>query len=435
MISINVTRKQRASHLGMALALVCGMAVTATALETPAHAQKKKTKAKTEEVKASYSEPFVAAYRVVTPLLNAPTKDAAAMRAQVPAIIAAVSTPDDRFAGGQFVLATGSAASDPALQLQGLTMMLDSGKTPAANLGQYNFFAGQLSYQAKDYAKARTYFQAAQTAGYTQADLILLIAETYLQQKDAAGSLAVLNRVVDQQVAAGQTPSADYLRKGLATAHNGQVKDQALRYAQLLVKYHPSATSWGDAISVTRANSSLNDDDTLDLLRLQRRTKTFRDGREYVGYVDIADPRRLPTEVTQVINEGYASGLLARNNTFIADALKEATTREGMQKAELAALERDANASGAKLATVVAAGNVFLSLGQPAKAEQFFRKAMSMPGADTATIANRLGMTQIEQGKYAEAAATFNQVQGARSAVSKLWAAYATQRQGGAAGA
>ena len=430
---MNVTRKQRVSHVGMALALICGTAVTATALETPAHAQRKKPKK--EEAKASYSEPFIAAYRVVTPLLNAPAKDAAAMRAQVPAIIAAVSTPDDRFAGGQFVLATGSAANDPALQLQGLTMMLDSGKTPAANLGQYNFFAGQLSYQAKDYAKARTYFQAAQTAGYTQADLNLLIAETHLQQKDAAGGLAFLNKVVDQQVAAGQTPSADYLRKGLATAHNGQVKDQALRYAQLLAKYHPSTTSWGDAISVTRANATLNDDDTLDLLRLQRRTKTFRDGREYVGYVDIADPRRLPTEVTQVINEGYASGLLARNNTFIADALKEAKTREGMQKAELASLERDANASGAKLPTVVAAGNVFLSLGQPAKAEQFFRKALSMPGADTATITNRLGMAQLEQGKYADAATTFNQVQGTRAAVSKLWAAYATQRQSGSTGA
>jgi hypothetical protein len=430
---MNVTRKQRVSHLSMALALVCGMAVTATALEAPAHAQRKK--AKKEEAKAAYSEAFVKAYQPAAPLANANPRDAAAMRAAVPAIAAAASTPDDKLAGGQFIYAAGSAANDSALQLQGLSMMLSSGKVPAGNLGQYNFIAGQLAYQAKDYAKSREYLQAAIQAGYTQNDPTLMLADTYFQQNDTAGGLTYLNQAIDRQIAAGQKPSSDLVRRGLAAAYKAQNKEQSLRFATLFARYHPSADSWGDAIVVTRSSTQLSDDELLDLLRLQRKTKTFRDGREYLSYVEMADPRKLPAEVIQVINEGYASNLLARNNTYASDSLKEAKAREAAAKADMTSLERDANASGARLATVMAAGNVFLSSGQPAKAEQFFRKALAMPGADTVTVSNRLGIAQLEQGKHADALATFNKVQGNRAAVSQLWAAYAQQQQGGTTGA
>ena len=432
MITNNIG-KQRVSRLGMALALACGTTVTVTALEAPAYAQKKK--AKKEEAKGAYSEAFVKAYQPAAPLANANPRDGAAMRAAAPSIAAAASTPDDKLAGGQFVYAAGSAANDPALQMQGLSMMLSSGKVPAANLGQYNFIAGQLAYQAKDYAKSRDFLQAAVRAGYTQNDPHLMLADTYFQQNDTAGGLTYLNQIIDQQIAAGQKPASEYVRRGLAAAYKAQNKEQSLRFANLFARHYPSADSWGDAIVVTRSSTQLSDDELLDLLRLQRKTNTFRDEREYLSYVEMADPRKLPVEVIQVINEGYASNKLTRNNTYASDSLKEAKAREAAAKADMASLERDANAPGARLATVMAAGNVFLSGGQPAKAEQFFRKALTLPGVDTVTASNRLGIAQLEQGKYADAVATFDKVQGNRAAVSQLWAAYAQQRQGGASGA
>lgn len=434
MIFRNAPRKLpriRASRLSLALALACGMTLTATAIEAPAHAQKRK--AKDEQAQAAFSDAFRTAFQPAAELFNASPRDGQAMRALVPSIAAAVSTPDDKLAGGQFIYAAGTAANDPALQLQGLSMMLESGKVPAANLGQYNFIAGQLAYQAKDFGAARNYLQAAVRAGYTENDPTLLLADTYLQQNDTAGALTYLGQAVDRQIAAGQAPNRDYLRKGLATAYNAQAGEQALRFAHLFAKHYPASDSWGDAIVVTRANTELNDDDTLDLLRLQRRTNTFRDGQEYLYLIELADPRRLPNEVAAVIEDGYASGLLARDNSFVSDALNTAKGRQGQLRADLAGLERDANASGAQLSTVMAAGNVFLDAGQPAKAEQFYQKALTLPGADTATVLTRLGIAQVNQGKHAEAAATFNQVQGARTAVARLWAIYAEQQPGGAA--
>lgn len=425
--------RRRASGLSLAIALACGTVLTATAIEAPAHAQKRKGKEKpAAEAQASHSDAFRKAFQPAAALFNATPRDATAMRALIPTITAAASTPDDRLLAGQFIYATGTAGTDTALQLQGLTMMLDTGKVPAKDLGQYNFIAGQLAYQAKDFAKARTYLQAAAAAGYTQNDPNILIADTYLQQNDSAGALTFLGQVIDRQVAAGQVPNREHIRKALATAYKAKADKQTVRFAHMFAKHHPASDSWGDAIVVTRSTTGLTDDDYLDLLRLQRKTKTFRDGREYLSFVELADPRRLPNEVSQVIEEGYSSGLLARSNTFAADAKTTAQSRKAQLSGDLAGLERDANAANAKLATVMAAGNVFLDVGQPAKAEQFYRKALTMAGADTATVNNRLGIALLNQGKHAEAATVFNQVQGPRSAVAQLWAAYA-QQQGGVA--
>jgi hypothetical protein len=56
-----------------------------------------------------------------------------------------------------------------------------------------------------------------------------------------------------------------------------------------------------------------------------------------------------------------------------------------------------------------------------------------MPGADRATALTRLGIAQAEQGKFAEAKATFAQVEGARQPIAMLWSAYADQKAAAAA--
>ena len=40
----------------------------------------------------------------------------------------------------------------------------------------------------------------------------------------------------------------------------------------------------------------------------------------------------------------------------------------------------------------------------------------------------RLGIAQFDQGKFAEAEATFNEVEGPRDAIANLWAIYAAQQ-------
>ena len=42
-------------------------------------------------------------------------------------------------------------------------------------------------------------------------------------------------------------------------------------------------------------------------------------------------------------------------------------------------------------------------------------------------LSRRQSIAQLDQGKYAEAEATFNRVEGARQAIANLWAIYTTQ--------
>ena len=131
-----------------------------------------------------------------------------------------------------------------------------------------------------------------------------------------------------------------------------------------------------------------------------------------------------------VIDEGYASGNLDRSNTFVSEARAEAAKRVKTDETELPELAKDARAANANLVTVMAAGNAFLSYGRAADAEEFFAKAATMPGANTPLVLTRMGIAQLDQGKYAEAEATFNRVEGARQAIANLWAIYTTQQAG-----
>ena len=107
----------------------------AVALEAPAEAQRKK-KEEAAAPKANYSKKFVEAYKPVEDLSKA--GDAAGAKAQLPAVIAAAETPDDKSAAGGLVYNIGTQTSDTALQRQGLDLMIASGRADATKLGQYN---------------------------------------------------------------------------------------------------------------------------------------------------------------------------------------------------------------------------------------------------------------------------------------------------------
>jgi len=95
--------------------------------------------------------------------------------------------------------------------------------------------------------------------------------------------------------------------------------------------------------------------------------------------------------------------------------------------ADLTTLTRDARADGAKLVTVMAAADSSLGYGKAADAEALYTKALTMPGVDAGRALTRLGIAQLEQGKSAEAQASFAKVTGQRKPIAELWTIYAKQ--------
>ncbi len=376
--------------------------------------------------KANYSKGFAAVYQPFADKVKA-GGDLTPLKAEVAAVQAAATTADDKYAAGQVTYSVGAQTKDLALQRQGVTLMVDSGSTLAgAERANQLYAAAQLAYQAGDWTAVRTRAEQAVAAGYAE-DVNLMLAESYFAQKQDAVGIDLLDKAIAKKIAAGQPVPDIWLKRGLATAYNAQLVPQAAKFAAMYAQYYPSESSWGDAIAIQRNLNNYDGQDLLDLMRLAQRTNALRSERDYVDYISASDARRLPGETQRILKAGIAAGLLKSNDVFVSEANTIAAGRVQADTADLPKLARDARSPGATVATLMAAGDAFLSYQKPAEAEEFYALALAKPGVDTPRVLTRLGIAQADQGKSTEAQATFTKVEGARQAIARLWGIYAGQ--------
>lgn len=352
-------------------------------------------------------------------------------KGMVDAALAAVENQDDRYMAGNFALNYGGLAEDPAMQRRGIEAMLQSGKVAPADVPKFNFFAGQTSYVTGDFAAATTYLQNAVSAGYHDNNISALLAEAYFAHNEPAKGVAALKEGLAQHAANGTPAPVSWYRRGLGASYKAGSLSDATYFATGLLKAYPTQQNWGGAITVVREVGKFSGQEMLDLLRLMARTNSFAEERDYVEYIQAIDPRRLPGEAVKAIDAGIASGKLKASDSFVADARTQASGRLAADKASLASYERDARAAGAKETVVTGAADALLSYGEPAKAEELYKISLGKPGVDTARVLTRLGIAQVDQGKYAEAQATLGKVTGLRQPIAELWSVYAASKATG----
>ena len=403
---------------GIAFGLTGGIAITAV----PAVAKDKEAK-DTKAAPPKLSKAFMAlAGPLQTDLGKAKDEaSAAALKDRITAALATAETPDDKFFAGQFAIQIGQTAKDNALMRTGLETVIASGKMTGTDLGKYNYFLGGMAFDAKDYVGARTAFTNAIAAGYLENDVQALLAETYFATNDNAKGMEQLNTAIAARKATGAPPPKEWYIRGLSVAYKAKAYDVAFSFGLGLVESYPSADNWADAIGLARTAGRFQAQETLDLMRLMDRTASYRDTSDYAEYLQAADARRAPAEVLKVLDEGVKSGKLQVGDVFVAENRTIAQSRLVADKASLPALERDAGAASATVATVMAAGDAFLSYDQSAKAEGFYTAVLAKPGVDTDRALTRLGIAQLDQGKFVEAQATFAKVGGVRKPIAQLW--------------
>ena len=403
-----------------ALALACGaMAVSAApaAAQAPAAA------------KPSYSPDFVKVYQPVAAIANAPTGDYAAAKAQLPAIVAAAQTADDKNAAGNLSVILGTKLNDRALQRQGLELMLASGKLPADKVGQMQFLLGNLAYDAKDYAGARTALEAARAAGYSDESMPGLLAESYFKQNQVGPGLDYLKGVIAQRNAAHTAVPDNWLLRGLQVAYENKMAPQSNEWATMLVSASPTPGNWLAALQVVQAVDPFDKSAQLDLYRLMALTGALKTKADYEGYIEAADPRIMSNEVTKVLEAGVTAGALKPGETDYQEFKRIADQRAPVDRAEAPKLAAEARTS-ANGTAALNAGDVLYSLGQYDQAEAMYQLAIQKGGVDKDKALTRLGIAQIQGGKAAAAKATFAQVGGARAPLARMWQAYAQSKGG-----
>ena len=426
-----------ARQVAFAVALATGTAMLAAPSFTDAaHAQKRDKKKEKDAPKAQYSKEFIAAYQPLDAALKAEGADMAALKPQVEALLPLAVSPDEQLVTGSLAYNVGTKASDRAFQLRGMEMMLASGKLSPEDFARYNFVAYQLANALQDYPKSRTYLQRAidnnfSTETITTADLEITMAESYFSAGEFDAGFDYLDKAIANRKAQGLEVDAQWYRRGITVAYNNKVVPQVYDFVVGWLADYPAKEHWRDGINLTRNLNNYEGPEVLDLLRLSKRVGVLSEKQDYIYYIEAADPRRLPKEVKDLIDDAYAKGAISKDDIFVADSLTTANSRIKTDQAELPALEKDASAASAGVRTVFAAGDAFLSYGDYAKAARFYEKSLGMAGVDRNTALTRLGIAQVGLGDHSAAQETFGKVEGARMPIAKLWAAYAAEQAAG----
>lgn len=337
-----------------------------------------------------------------------------------------IDNQSDRYIWGQFAINYGVLTDNPDLQLAGIVEETASGLQTQARKGQLANAKAMIHFERGEYAEARQAFQAALDAGNPDANLRNNIVVTYIREGDRAGALDYINTMIEEQAAVG-TPSEELLLRAYSLARELEVADSN-DYAVNLVRHYPSAKNWANAIILVRQDPAMSDEAVLDLQRLMVRTDAVQNRGDITAIINYADHLKRPQEVLDAIAFGIEKGYLEPGEALVVQERKSAQNQVALDKGgELASLDADARAPNALLTTIVVAGDAFLNYGQPAKAEELYRIAMTKPGADVAELMTRIGIAQLEQGRIDEARSTFADVSGNRAPVANLWRVYANQ--------
>ncbi|MXO64424.1 hypothetical protein [Altericroceibacterium endophyticum] len=411
-MSLPVRRKAHkglGSKIAMAMALAGGT-VAGAGIATPAFAQ-------------DYSKAFVKTYKPVADIVNAEGGDVASQKPNIPAVIAAIETEDDRFAAGQLILSMGSKLTDPSLQRQGLELMLASGKTPAEQVGQFQFYVGNFAYQAGDYAAAREALNAAAAAGYTDNDPEALIIESYFAEDQNKAGLDYLKQAVTARMDAGREVPDNWLLRGLKVAYENDMAAEATDIAALLAENNPTEQNWTNGLQVVRALNDFEGQEMLDVMRLMRATGSMTTQRDYIEYVEAADARRMANEVLAVLQEGEAAGLVPADEPFFNDAKSTAQERAASDREGASELLADAQSADTGV-TALGAADLFMSFDDYANAEKMYALAVEKGGVDKNRALTREGIAQAMQGESDAARATLQQVTGNRAPIAEMWIAY-----------
>lgn len=424
MANCNGLLPRTALAAALALGVTLGGAIIAPGMAHAAKAPK--------PPKVNLSKGFMAAALPAQTAVNAvvagDAASEAAAKAAVDAAVAAITSDDDKYTAGTLLLNLGSKAKKPEYQRQGIHMMLESGKYDAVQAPQLFAAAGEFAYRAKDYPLAERYLTTAVDLNKTDASLKVLLGETYIGNNQVAKGMEMLKAAIQGSKAAGTIAPELWYMRALNSSYKAKQINDAADFGAMLIQDHRKSSNVGASVEVVRSLGNYGGQDTLDLMRLMGHSNSYIQTRDYVEYIEAADPRRLPGETLEVIAAGVASGKLRAGDAFVADMKAQASGRLAADKASLASYEADARKPTATQTTISGAADALLSYHKPAQAEELYKLALTKPGVDANRALTRLGIAQFEQGKYAEAQAAFAKVTGPRNPIAKLWAGYAASK-------
>lgn len=399
---------------------------TAPVLMTSAHAQKDAAPAAAQQntVRPELAKLFDPAQ--VQPLVSAKNFTELQNRiAQADAL--PNKTPYETYVVTRMKMVHASASGNDAEFMTTAEQVLQSGFEAKEMQPKLVLAMADVSYKAKNYAAAVEQLKRYESMGgdMTTARPLLVRAQ-YLNKDYASAKTQLLQTVADTEKA-GKVPSQEDLKLLLSAAN--ETKDNAAyeTAVQKMIAYYPSDEMWSEMIRVgVIRKPGFDQNNYLPVLRLQHAvTKKMRED-DYVDLAETALRDGFPTEAKNVLDAGYAAGVLGKGaNAKAHDSLRSRANKGAADDAKNIATGEASASKSKNGAGLVNLGWAYVTMGQYDKGIGFIQQGIAKGGLkqpDEAKI--RLAAAQAKAGRKDEAIKTFESVKagGGLSDVARIWA-------------
>lgn len=406
---------KQGSHFALALA-IAGLAFAGA---QPAVAQKKDKAAKAEAgPQPELSKPFRAAIGAAQLALKA--GNAADGEAKLGAAEPLAQMPDEKFYVGAMRFELGKLKNDNAILRKAINEMIASNSKLMNNRGELLFNSGRLAYQANDFPDATARFTEAESVGFKSIDLHLQLAEANFKANQLPSGLAQVDKAIALEKSLGKKPPEAWYRRAVSVAYKANMSADVGKWSRAQVLAYPTAENWRTALITYRDSARLEGQQSLDLFRLMRKTKSLAGERDFYEYASLATDRALPGEAKAMVEEGFASGAVSKSSRAVNEILTLATGKIASDRASLNASEKQASgAANGRVAKGTADG--FLAYGEDAKAIALYQLALQKGGVDADEVNLRLGIAQARIGQGDLARQAFAKVTGPRAETARFW--------------
>jgi hypothetical protein len=398
--------------------LALGAALGLVAFAMPAMAQRRApAAAPAAPAGPKLGKVFADAYNVAVAAAKA--NDITGAKAAYATLVA--TNDDERYFMGDLGIRLGAASNDNAMIVSAADMVLSSAFTKPEDKPRFTFVKGSA---LADRAQGIQLMLQGYEAGYKEEDAERVLAGAYYRAGDVANGDSWIKRVIDREIAAGKTPVEFY---AAAMSENYKAKNVvgALAWSKLLAGASLVPNHWNIIINIALSRTGGGQQADLDLFRLLRKVNALRSASDYERYVQAAGSTRLPGEVTSVIADGKASGVLKGAEPYLIESNTLAASRIAADKASLVNIDKEA-AAAADGRAASGGADAMLGYGDYARATALYQIALSKGGSiDANRVNTRLGISRLGTGDVAGAEQAFKSVaSGPWKMVADYWLIY-----------
>ena len=318
----------------------------------------------------------------------------------------------------------------PAEAVRSLELALAQGLLQPADVVLAQDALARAQFALKNYPAALDWARKAIAGGSRSAALPNVVARSLYLSNDFAGAAQAL----EARLAAGEKLGENDVR--ILASSYAQAKDDAgyTRTLERLLREHPRPEYWPDLMARAQRQPGWQPRHDIDLYRLRLLVDAMEVADDYLLLADMTSRAGLPVEAEQVLEAGYAKGVLGKGpgaaehqkmRASIARAASEDRQNLPANAARLGAVG-DARSAAVALST----GAALVSIGQAERGLELMKAALAGPLADQDQGRLQLAIALHRAGRTPEALEQLRSVatHPTLGLLARLWTTALTRR-------